>query len=159
MPRPVSWAVLCISSGGDFFQVLNENSLRWNKRRLFRICHSSKDGLCTGLKILGFPIVTGGWHEHIGVWRKWIAQRTFNPRGLGSSPGTPTLGTVAQLVERLPCKQGVVGSIPTRSIQHFGNVSVVVNCTYLHGMCEVGPTPALSPKHWVVVLTGRTLRR
>lgn len=38
-----------------------------------------------------------------------------------------------------------------RSIQHFGNVSIVVNYTYLHGMCEAGPTPALSPKHSVVV--------
>lgn len=26
-------------------------------------CRSSKDGLCNGLKIRGFPIVTGGRHE------------------------------------------------------------------------------------------------
>lgn len=32
----------------------------------------------------------------------------------------------------------------------FGNFSVVVNCTY-HGMCEVGPTPTLSPNYSAVV--------
>ncbi len=36
----------------------------------------------------------------------------------GSSPATPiTYGLLAQLVERLPCKQKVIGSNPIRSIE------------------------------------------
>lgn len=38
-----------------------------HKHRNFSfICRSSKDGLCNGLKIRGFPIVTGGRHEIMG---------------------------------------------------------------------------------------------
>ena len=43
-------------------------------------------------------------------------ERTPDKREVdGSSPSRPTIGGVAQLGEHLPCKQGVIGSIPFTS--------------------------------------------
>ena len=43
---------------------------------------------------------------------------------MGSNPRRTTIGTLVQLVEHLPCKQGVIGSSPIRSTNILGTVAM-----------------------------------
>lgn len=57
VPRKLCW----VSSNGK--SVCSEGQKILGSIPSLVICRSSKDGLCNGLKIRGFPIVTGGRHE------------------------------------------------------------------------------------------------
>ena len=117
------------------------------------ICRSSKDGLCNGLKIREFPIVTGGRHEimgsHVPRWRMgfanllegfdflWLHENMpLNPNpviGPGWSPeklspilrgGTNKLNGLACTLEAsLPCKETEMGSSPTGSTKNYGFIA------------------------------------
>ena len=64
------------------------------------------------------------------------------------------MGGLAQLVERLLCKQKVVGSSPTTSTKVLGDVAQLVE--HLHGMQRVpGSSPGFSI--WAVMYQGRRM--
>ena len=49
-----------------------------------------------------------------GEWRRWLARTLWEREVAGSNPASPTkkYAVVAQLVEHLPSKEKVAGSIP-----------------------------------------------
>ena len=65
-----------------------------------------------------------------GVWRSLVAHLLWEQRVQGSNPCTPTNnGGLAQLGERLLCKQNVIGSIPVTSTIYVNAGSLTVTDT------------------------------
>ncbi len=75
-----------------------------------------------------------------------VEQKTENLRVAGSIPALGTiLGSIAQLGEHLPYKQGVTGSspvVPTKNLSDQGNL--VAFLFYF----SVSPNPLILPKWW-----------